>query len=47
MKGKKMVSKDTIDIGLNDDEIVKLLNLEGKVNEIKRQKKKYVVILKD
>lgn len=27
MKGKKMVSKDTVDIGYSDEEIVKKLNI--------------------
>jgi hypothetical protein len=31
MKGKKMVSKDTVDIGSNDEEITKILNLEGRI----------------
>jgi leucyl-tRNA synthetase len=47
MKGKKMVAKDTVDVGLEDEEIVKVLKIEGNIKEIKRQKKKYVVILKE
>jgi hypothetical protein len=31
MKGKKMVAKDTIDLKLNDNQIVAALKLEGKV----------------
>jgi hypothetical protein len=31
MKGKKMVAKETVDIGSTDEQISKELNLEGKV----------------
>lgn len=31
MKGKKMLSKDTVDMKLSDDEIVNALRIEGKV----------------
>lgn len=47
MKGKKMVVKDTVDVGLEDGEILKALKIEGNVQEIKRQKKKFIVILKE
>lgn len=45
MKGKKMISKDTVDLKSSDEEIIKALKIEGKVQEIKRQKKKFIVIL--
>ena len=47
MKGKKMISKGTVDLESTNDEIGKKLNIEGKIQEIKRQKKKFIVILKD
>lgn len=40
-----MLSKDTVDMKLSDDEIVNALRIEGKVQEIKRQKKKFIIIL--
>lgn len=42
-----MISKDVLDVGLSDEQIAKALGIEGKVQEIKRQKKKFVVILKE
>ncbi len=42
-----MIAKDTVDVKFSDEEIIKVLKLQGKVNEIKRQKKKYIVILNE
>lgn len=40
-----MVGKDTVDMKLSDEQIFKTLKIDGKVQEIKRQKKKFIIIL--